>query len=135
MSEYYIVISYKLVGSFIEVLFLLLPVISSELHKKPRRKDLVTSKSRKKNLCERHHLMVPIKIHNIAMSHDIMSKILLQFNTNWFAYLRTWYYFKFCFSSTCSCYDLTVIKKRHTLNCYLFLQKYLSKINSLLKLL
>ena len=58
--------------------------------------------------------MVPTKIHNIAMGgilyDDIMSENLLQFNTSWFAYLRIRYYFKFCFSSSRSFYDLTVIK-------------------------
>ena len=55
LSEYYIGISGKLVGSFLNVLFLLLPVILSELHEKPRRKDLVTANSTQKNLCEIHH--------------------------------------------------------------------------------
>ena len=45
LSEYYIGISGKVVGSFLDVLFLLLPVILSELHEKPRRKDLVTANS------------------------------------------------------------------------------------------
>ena len=38
-------ISETLVGSFLDELFLLLAVMSSELHEKPRRKDLVTAKS------------------------------------------------------------------------------------------
>ena len=46
MCKYYIVISDTLVGSFLDVLFLLLAVIVSELHEKPRRnKDWVTEKS------------------------------------------------------------------------------------------
>ena len=50
---------------------------------------------------------------------------LLQFNTSWLASLRMWYlYFKLCFSSSCSDYDLTLIKKWRTLNCYSFLQNF-----------
>ena len=45
LCKYYIVISDTLVGSFLDVLFLLLAVILSELHEKPRRKDWVTEKS------------------------------------------------------------------------------------------
>ena len=48
-----------------------------------------------------------------------------QFNTDWVASLRTWYYFRFSFS--CSGYELTVIRKGHALNCYSFLQKFLLK--------
>ena len=51
----------------------------------------------------------------------------LQFNTSWLASLRTWYYFKFYFSSSCFGYDLTLIKKSHALNCYPFLQNFLLK--------
>ena len=40
---------------------------------------------------------------------------LLQFNTGWLASLRTWYYFRLCFSFSC--------KMSHTLNCYPFIQK------------
>ena len=52
---------------------------------------------------------------------------LLQFNNSWLASLRTWCYFRPCFSFSCSGYDLVSIKKGHTLNCYLFLQKFLLK--------
>ena len=45
LCKYYIVISDTLVGSFLDMLFLLLAVILSELHEKPRRKDWVTEKS------------------------------------------------------------------------------------------
>ena len=41
MCKYYIVISNTLVGAFLDGLFLLLAVILSELHDKPRRKDWV----------------------------------------------------------------------------------------------
>ena len=36
-------------------------------------------------------------------------------------------YFRLCFSFSCSGYDLTLIKKSHTRNCYLFSQKFLLK--------
>ena len=45
LCKYYIVISDTLVGSFLDVLFLLLAVILSELCEKPRRKEWVTEKS------------------------------------------------------------------------------------------
>ena len=69
--------------------------------------------------------------------HDIMWKNqnLLQFNTRWLASLRTRYYFRLCFSFSCSGYDTTLIQKSHTLNCYSFLHKFLLKTiitNSLL---
>ena len=44
LCKYDIVISDTLVGSFLDALFLLLTVILSELHEKPRRKYLVTAK-------------------------------------------------------------------------------------------
>ena len=44
MRKYYIVISDTLVGSFLDVFFLLLAVILSELREKPRKKDWVTEK-------------------------------------------------------------------------------------------
>ena len=37
----------------------------------------------------------------------------------------TWDCFRLCFSFSCSGYDLTLIKKSRTLNCYSFLQKFL----------
>ena len=69
--------------------------------------------------------------------HDVMWKNqnLLQFNTRWLASLRTRYYFRLCFSFSCSGYDTTLIQKSHTLNCYSFLHKFLLKTiitNSLL---
>ena len=51
LCKYYRVISDTLVGSFLDVLFLLLAVILSERHEKPRRKDWVTEK----NLCEGYY--------------------------------------------------------------------------------
>ena len=44
LCKYCIVISETLVGSFLDVHFLLLAVILSELHEKPRREDWVTEK-------------------------------------------------------------------------------------------
>ena len=53
LCEHYIVTSYTLAGSFLDVLFLLLAVILSGLHEKPRRnKDWVTEKGTQKNLWE-----------------------------------------------------------------------------------
>ena len=46
-------------------------------------------------------------------------KNLLQFNTSWLLYLRKWYYFRRCFSFSCSGYEL---EKNHILNCYSFLK-------------
>ena len=54
--KYYILISDTLVGSFLDELFLLLAVILSHLHEKPRRnEDWGTEKSTYKNLWEGHH--------------------------------------------------------------------------------
>ena len=55
------------------------------------------------------------------------SENILQFNTSWLVSLQLWYYFRLCFSFSFSGYDLTLIKKSHILNCYLFLQKFLFK--------
>ena len=52
---------------------------------------------------------------------------ILQFNTSWLVFLRTWYYFRLYFSFSYAGYDLTLIKESHTLNCYSFLQKFLLK--------
>ena len=40
-------------------------------------------------------------------------------------------YFRLCFSFSCSGYDLTLIKKSHTLNLYSFLLKFLFKNKTL----
>ena len=56
LCKHYIVTSDTLVGSFLDVLFLLLAVILSGLHEKPRRnKDWVTEKGTQKNLWEGYH--------------------------------------------------------------------------------
>ena len=64
--------------------------------------------------------MIPIKIHNIVMVGILcddtiseQSKIWLQSNTSWLTSLETWYYFRLCFSFSCSGYDVTLIKKAH----------------------
>ena len=60
---------------------------------------------------------------------------LLQFYLSWLPALRTWYYFRLCFSFSCFVFDLTLIQKSHALNCYPFLHKFLLKpkiTNSLL---
>ena len=59
MYKYYIVISDTLVGSFLDVLFLLLAIILSEFHEKPTwKKDEVTEKGAYNNLCEEHQLKI-----------------------------------------------------------------------------
>ena len=56
MFKCYIIISYTLVNFFLDVLFLLLAVVLSELYEKPRRKkDWVAEISTKNNFCEGHH--------------------------------------------------------------------------------
>ena len=54
---------------------------------------------------------------------------LLQFDTSWLASLKTWHYFRLCFTFSWSGYDLTLIKTSDPLNCYLFLQKFLLEKN------
>ena len=44
LCKYCIVISNKLIGSFLDVFFLLLAVTLSELHDRPKRKDWITEK-------------------------------------------------------------------------------------------
>ena len=63
----------------------------------------------------------------ILWANDRKYENLLQFNTSWLASLRTGYCIRLCFNFSCSCFDLTLIKNSHTLNCYLFLQKFLLK--------
>ena len=46
------------------------------------------------------------------------------------AFLTKWYYFRHFFGFSCSGYDLTLIIKSHTLNCYWFLLKFLSKVKT-----
>ena len=56
LRKYYIVIWDTLIGPFLDVLFLLLSGILSELREKPRRKHCVTENSLQKNCFERNHL-------------------------------------------------------------------------------
>ena len=139
MCKYYIVISDILVGSFLDVLFLLLTVILSELHVKPRRNDWVSEKMYRK-ICVRginfFTAITPFYSPSQVMyllngqygwCSVIISWVngrkyenLLQFYFSWLSALRTWYYFRLCFSFSCFVFDLTLIKKSHTLNCYLF---------------
>ena len=56
MCKYYLVTSVTVVGSFFNVLFLLLAVMLSKLYEEPRRKDWVTKKSTYKTLCEGYTL-------------------------------------------------------------------------------
>ena len=76
--------------------------------------------------------MSPIKIRNISMGgmkkrDDMENKNLMQFNNSWLASLKTWSYFRLLFSFGNSGYDFKLIIKRHTLNCYSFLLKFLLK--------
>ena len=157
MCKYYIVISDTRVGFFLNVLYLLLAVILSELYEKPRRKkDWVREKSTKKNLCERHHCfdctpsllchfllfslstllpkwhtccMTPTKIHNISMGGILCDMENMKITCN--LILAGWHlwervildFFDFSYSG----YDLKLIIKTHTLNCYLFSLKFLLK--------
>ena len=54
---------------------------------------------------------------------------LLEFYFGWLPALRTLYFFRLCFNCSCFVFDLTLIKKNHTLNCYSFLHKLLLKTN------
>ena len=111
LGKYYIVISDTLVGSFLDVLFLLLALIFSGFREKPRRnKDWVTEKSTYNNLCEGHAFfdckpyflcdflllslssslskwrtcwMAPIKIYNIAMGGNLYDDIMSERLKTW----------------------------------------------------
>ena len=165
LGKYYIVISDTLVGSFLDVLFLLLAVILSELHVKPKKKDWVSEKIyRKICVSDINFLTARTPFHVILCCFLCLfpspSQVtyllnglsgwcfvmiswvngreyenLLQFYFSWLTALRTWYYFRLCISFSCFVFDLALIKKSHTLNCYLFLHKFLlkpKKPNSLL---
>ena len=122
MCKYDVVISDTLVGSFMDALFLLLAIILSGLHEKPRRKDSVTEKSAKKNFCEGYHFLTArppyyvifcrfLCLPCVMVSSVNGLKYLLQFDTSWLASLRTWYYSGLCFSFSCSGCDLTLINR------------------------
>ena len=155
MCKYYIVIYDTLVGSFLNVLFLLLAVILSELHVKPRRK---VSEEIYRNICVRGinflTALTPFYVIRCCFLCLLLSpsqvtyllngpygwcsvmiswvngrkyENLLQFYFSWLPALRTWYYFRLCFSFSCFVFDLTLIKKSHTLNCCSFVHKFLLK--------
>ena len=80
-----------------------------------------------------HSVVMDVILCDDIMSERLKIENLLQFNTSWLESLKTWYYldclgfYRLCFTFCCSGYDLTLIKKSHTLNCYWFLQKFLLK--------
>ena len=49
--------------------------------------------------------------------------------------LWTWYYLRLCFSFISFVFDLTLIKRSHTLNCYSFLHNFLLKTKITISLL
>ena len=72
-------------------------------------------------------------LYGDVLCDDIMSKRWKIWKS--LAIYYSIYYFRLCFSFSCSGYDLTLTKKNNTLNCYSFLHKFLleTKItNSLL---
>ena len=111
LCKYYIVISDTLVGSFLDVLFLLLAVILPELHEKPRRKNWITEKSPWKNLLKEYYFfdctpsilclfvaffvysfplsnwltceMAPIKIYSIVMGGILCDDIMSKLSKTW----------------------------------------------------
>ena len=164
MCKYYIVISDTLEGTFPDV-FLLPAVILSELHVKPRRKDWVSEKMYRKICVRGINLLIALPPFYVILCCFLCllpspSQVtyllngpygwcsvmiswvngrkyenLLQFYFSWLPALRTWYFFRLCFSFSCFVFHLTLIKKSHTLNCYSFLHKFLLKTkitNSLL---
>ena len=81
-----------------------------------------------------HSVVMDVILCDNIMSEPLKIENLFQFNTSWLESLKTWYYlacldfYRLCFTFSCSGYDLTLIKKSHTLNCcYWFLQKFLLK--------
>ena len=135
--KYYIVIGDTLAVFFLDVLFLLLAGILSELYEKlTKNKDWITKKKYREEfvwvtslLWLHAHLsmsflllslstslpkwrscwMAPIKIHDIAIGGILC-------NTSWLTSLRMQYYFRTFLASVV-----------HTLNCYSFLLTFLLK--------
>ena len=133
LRKYYTVISDTLVGSFFDVLFFLLVVILPEVQVKPRRKDRVLEKIYRK-ICVRGINFLTALPHICAILSVMISWVnggkyenLLQFYFSWLPAIKTWYYFRLRFSFSCFVFDLTLIRKSHTLNCYLFLHNFLLK--------
>ena len=139
MCKYYIVISVALVGSFLDVLFLLLVVILPELHMKPRRNDFVLEKIYRK-ICVRGvnflTALPPLYVilccflcllpspsqvtyllngrygwcsMMISWVNGRKYKNLWHVYFSWLPALRTWYCFRLCFSFSCFVFDLTLI--------------------------
>ena len=129
MCKYYIVISGALVGSSLDVLFLLLAIVLSEEHyEKPRNNnDRVTEKIHSHFVTAHHpfsiffccflHLLPPPSQVMYLLNDPYIDTLLgivfcvmtsrvegwkyeniLQFNISCLVFLRTWYYFKLCFS-------------------------------------
>ena len=158
----YIVISDTLVGSFLDVLFILLVVILPELHVKPRRKDWVSEKVYRKVCVRGINVLTALPLFFVILccflcllpspsqvtyllnglygEFSVMIswvngrkyENLLQIFISLLPALKRWYYFRLCFSFICFVFDFTLNKKIHTLNCYSFLHKFLLKTDSLL---
>ena len=151
----YIVISDTLVASFLDVFFLTLALIFSEFHVNPWRKDSVSEKRNCICVSDFFDFTPSFLCHSLLLSSstpfpfpsdvltqwlygdvlcdDIMSKRSKIWKS--LAIYYSIYYFRLCFSFSCSGCDLTLTKKNNTLNCYSFLHKFLleTKItNSLL---
>ena len=118
----YIVISYTLVNFFLDVLFLLLAVILSELYENPRRKkDWVAERGAKKNLCEGDHFFDCMPsllcffccfLRLLSFPSDVLAvwpqwkyiiflwvENLLEFNNSWLASPGMWSYFRLFLAS------------------------------------
>ena len=148
MCKYYIVTLAALVRSSLDALFLLLAVILSKHHEKPRKNDWVENHITFFDwmsyfLCQFMLIFLSTPpsqvtyLYSTATGGNLCIALLrvvicvviswvngwkyenlLKFNTSWLLFLRAWY-----FSFSCSGY--TLIKKSYTLNCYSFLQKFL----------
>ena len=131
LCKYYIVIFDTLVGSFMDVLFLLLTVTFSELREKPSFLCLfccfvclVPSRSQVPYLLYKWFVWRCIILIWVVFCVMILwvngrkYENLMRLSNSCLASLRTWYYFRLCFSFSYSGYDLTLIKKSHTSNFY-----------------
>ena len=138
LGKYFIVISDTLVGSFLDVLVLLLAVILSELHVKPKKKDWVSEKIYRK-VCVRDInfltartpfyvilcwflclLPSPSQVTYllnglcgwcfvmISCVNGREYENLLQFYFSWLPALRRWYYFRLCLSFASVVLSLTL---------------------------
>ena len=82
--KYFIVILGTLRVSFLDVLFLLLAVIVSELYEKQRRnKDWATEESTRKDLCEGHHFF--------DLTRSFLCQFLLPYSFTIFPKWRTYW--------------------------------------------